>query len=241
MQISRLTIALLIACGLVLASDADEAPNHSVYEIPVEFDPEPGTLDPWRGLVRVEAPELSVMITGEHLAANIRGVQGHMFGYPQDTMMIVKVLDHPAWDKRKHPSAAEIWHETIRDLWEQTGTYQQACFGPEMKDELTGFYRYYTICDPEPNLNGNFYLMDRLPDPTAPPPTNPDFLHGTCRLQLNPEIPEVGRYHRCRFTRETPWGDRFTFRLHGPNVGYLDQVETHLQGLLAEWRTRDEE
>jgi len=236
MRTSRPIIALLVACGLALVTDADGAPSHSIYEIPVEFDPEPGPIDPRRGVVRVDAPELSVMITGEHLAQKIRGVEARMFGYPQNTMMVVKVLTHSAWRERTSPESEQRRAELRRQMWEQRGRYSETCLWPD-RDVYTGYYRYHLLCDPSPNLRAGFYLIDRVPNPDEPAPDTFSFVKGTCRLQVNPAIPEVGAYQRCLFTRKTPWGDRFTFRLHGKNVAYLDQVETHLQGLLAEWRT----
>ena len=78
------------------------------------------------------------------------------------------------------------------------------------------------------------------PNPDMAPPDTFAFVKGTCRLQVNPAIPEVGAYQRCLFTRKTAWGDRFTFRLHGKNVAYVEDVEAHLQDLLETWRTGDQ-
>ena len=196
------------------------------------YEPEPGPVNLLNRTRRIDAPEFSFMLTEEVLAKGVEGYQPQLNGVRQDTMVIVSVYD-PATHDERQPSPERV--QRGKDIWTMTGSMITACMHPEV-EPLTGYYRYYTYCDPEPTAASNFWLMDRIPDPAKPPPPDRSYIKGVCQEEKAVLRPETGSFLWCRFSRRTAWKDRFSFNLKGENLRYLDEVEDYIARLLLEWK-----
>ena len=232
-QICVLSFALQ---GCTAEPQQPELPGRATYKIPLEYEPEPGPVNLLNKTRRIDAPEFSFMLTEDALAEGVEGFQAQLNGVRQDTMVIVSVYDpvkHGDWQ----PSPERI--QRGKDIWTMTGSMMTACMHPEV-EPLTGYYRYYTYCDPGPDDDrSNFWLMDRVPDPAQPPPSDRSYIKGVCREQEALVRPEDGSYTKCRFGRRTEWQDRYTFNVKGENLRYLEEIEDYIAQLLLEWKEAD--
>lgn len=229
------TISVIVA-ALVLAGVASAGPpreaQRPAYSIPLEYGPEPGTLDRAKRRRVVVAPEFSFSVSGAALAKAIPGFESDLFGMAQSTSVIVRnfsAQENEAWE----PSSAAI--EAWDNIWHRRGHLASACVADEL-DDVSGLVRYHTLCDPAPSLDSTIYLMDRRPDSAAPRPESQDYIRATCRIDTAVRAPTAGRFHQCAFRRMTPWGVQIQFRLNGENVALMDAVESYLVSLLGSWR-----
>ncbi|MDM3872008.1 hypothetical protein QSV34_11685 [Porticoccus sp. W117] len=208
----------------------------SKYKIPNGYDPEPSSWGSNAKFTIVDSGEFSLMLTGEILAKNIQGFDPTLNGRSHDTMVIVNVYDptiHDGWEPPEH--IVKNWD----DMWKMEGNYKDACIGRK-KDNLTGYYRYYMSCHPDPHPNSNFFLIDRIPELNKPRPKNQEYIKGNCTIVNGFIRPEEGRYHSCHFFRYTKSKDRYSFRLYGKNVRLLNEVENFLDGRFTEWLVSSE-
>ena len=222
-----LAFLFLTACG-----EKSEHSERATYDIPLAFEPDAGRIDRQNQVRTVDQAEFAFMLSEETLAKAIEGYKPGLHGVSHDTTVIVNVYDaaiHDNWEPPPH--VIQNWD----DLWTMTGNNKDACMWEE-PDNLTGYYRYHTYCDPLPHPNGMFFLMDRIPDPTKPRPSEQSYIKGTCQLQANFVRPDDGAYHQCQFYRRTEWGDRYHFRLYSENVSLLAEVEAYIAGLLLDWK-----
>ena len=204
----------------------------TAYDVPVSFLPDAGSIDLMQQNRHIQQLEFGFSLTQEALAKQVAGYQTDLHGVSQDTTVIVNVFDPTMQDNRKLlPVVAKNWD----DHWAMTGNYAFACMWDE-PDNMTGYYRYHMLCDPAPNPNSPFLLMDRIPNPSKPRPSNQNYIKGTCILQGNLVRPDDVAYHQCLFSRRTTWGDKFSFRLRSENVRLLNEVEYFISGLLQSWR-----
>lgn len=98
-------------------------PPPAIYLVPAAFQAEPGT--PTSAGQRIEAPEFSFILTGEHLAKVIPGFSADRpRRSSQDTMVIVKVYDAAAAAEcSPPPGLIAAWE----DIWRRTGSRKPAC------------------------------------------------------------------------------------------------------------------
>jgi len=172
------------------------------------------------------------MMTEEALAKGVEGFEPGLNGISHDTMIIVRVFDpdiHGGWT----PSGDVIKGQL--EIWTMTGHMSTACMANE-QEPLTGYYKYYTFCDPQPSGRSNFWLMDRVPNTNEPPPADKTYIKGVCRDLESIVRPEDGQFTRCKFSRKTDWNDQFSFWLKGENLRYLGEVEAFIESLLLEWK-----
>lgn len=212
--------------------------RRAVYEIPEAFHPEPGPLDQTTNTRRIDAPEFSFLMTEEALAQAVDGFEPGLNGISHDTYIIVTVFDPD--NAETQTQLEQTQPEKVRqhqiEIWTRTGRMSSACMAKD-KEPLTGYYKYYTFCNPEPSPRSNFWLMDRLPDADQPAPDDLTYIKGVCREVKAFVRPEDGHYTRCKFGRKTSWNDRFSFWLKGNNLRYLDEVEAYIASLLLQWKS----
>lgn len=221
--------ATLIACT---AESPQEEYKSGTYLVPLSFQPDAGRLDRALDVRVIDENEFAFMLSEDSLAKRVEGFQVGLHGVVHDTMVIVNVFDPEIYGDWK-PTAQQ--EESWNNIWTMSDNWSLSCMWDGI-DDLTGFYRYYTYCDPDPGINSSFFLMDRIPNPDIPRPENQNYIKGLCRIEGNFVRPEDGRYHQCQFRRTTSRRDEFTFRLRSENVRYISEVESYISSLLEEWR-----
>ena len=233
MRTSNLAVLIMLAFLSLPACGQNQKNNGlTAYDVPMSFLPDTGSINLIKRTRHIQQAEYGILLTQEVLAKHIDGFQPSLHGVSQDTSVIVSVYNpsiHDDWEPPPH--VVKNWD----DIWTMSGNSILACMGDE-PDNMTGYYRYHTLCDPKPNLNAPFVLMDRIPDSSKPRPTSQSYVKGTCNIHGNLVRPEDGPYHNCLFSRRNSWGDRYTFRLRGENVRLLSEVESFISGLLETWR-----
>lgn len=243
---ARFAAPLALALGLLIGGCdlGDYGPTRPptvdtpVFHVPTQFQPDTG----WyrNDHRRIQGKIFSVVIPAEWLAAQVPGYEEAIFTMRQDVSVIVR--PHiPSLHDGSEVSARTL--QFRQDIWTMSGSFELACMGPN-KDPVTGYYRYYKYCDPEPSINGGLWLMDRIPDAALP---RPDFgyIKASCRDHaalirqgaFRDHIPdEVVEHLSCTLIRYTAARDHIQFRLKGNNVAYERDVFAVIETLLNTWR-----
>jgi len=228
----------LNGCNLASNSESKVPEDTPRFLVPSEYRPDAGKR---RGAFKeIRSREFAFGISGEELAASIQRYEPIHYGIRQDLNVIVSVYVPSVYDHWEPPD----WLVTAwEDTWNMTGNSVTACIGDE-KDPVSGYYRYYHYCDPEPGPNSGFFLMDRVPDSSLPRPESQDYIKGTCRdnaptVRLGAHRHEISddveEYIGCIVSGRTVTKERFQYRLKGQNIALKDEVDQYIKQLLESW------
>lgn len=228
----------LNGCNLASDSESEVPEDTPRFLVPSEYRPDVGKR---RGAsVEIRSREFAFGISAEELAANIQRYEPIHYGIRQDLNVIVNVYVPSVYDHWEPPDSVVTGWE---DIWNMTGNRVTACIG-DKKDAVSGYYRYYNYCDPEPHPNSNFFLMDRVPDSSLPRPESQDYIKGTCRdnaptVRLGAHRHEISddveEYIGCIVSGRTGTKERFRYRLKGQNIALKDEVDQYIRLLLESW------